>query len=326
MTEVFGTLPNGEDVTRVTISDGRLTAHLISYGATLQDLRLAGVDHPLVLGTGTLEDYFVNLRFFGATVGRFANRIARGQFTIGGETYQTDLNEKDRTTLHGGTEGLGAVNWRVESSTDTAVTFAVEQADGHMGFPGALLARTTYRIVSGALEIEMSATCDKTCPISIANHSYFNLDGGADITSHMLHIAAEGYLPVDDKMIPTGDIAPVADTKFDFRTLRAVGEAGYDHNFCLTPAEGLREVAVLSGASGVTLRLETDAPGLQVYDAQHLTAEGQPGLEGRRYTTRAGLAMETQMWPDAPNQPGFPDAVVPAGETYRSLNRLTFTA
>lgn len=326
MTEFFGTLPNGDDVTRVTISDGTLTAHLISYGATLQDLRLRGVDHPLVLGTERLEDYVVNLRFFGATVGRYANRIAGGRFQVEGKTYQTDQNEAGRTTLHGGRAGLGAVNWRIEHASGTAVTFVSEQADGHMGFPGALVARTTYRITGGALEIEMSATCDKACPISIANHSYFNLDGTADVTAHMLRIDAEGYLPVSPTMIPTGKVAPVADTKFDFRTLRAVGDAGYDHNFCLTPADDRREVAVLSGTTGVTLRLETDAPGLQVYDAQHLTAEGQPGLDGRRYTTRAGLAMETQMWPDAPNWPDFPNAVVPAGQTYLSRNRLTFTA
>lgn len=321
--EEFGTLPDGRAIERVTISGGGLTARIMTFGASLQDLRLEGEDHPLVLGSDQLEDYMGPLRYFGATVGRYANRIAGGRFSLNGRQYQLDRNEAARTCLHGGSQGFGVDVWTLASSTADRAVFTLHQPDGHMGFPGAVEAEVIYRIVDGALEICMQAVCTADCPVSMANHAYFNLDGSADARDHSLRIAAAHYTPVDDHLIPTGEIAPVEGTDFDFRNARPIGPAGYDHNFCLDEGTGLREAAELTGTNGLSLRVETDAPGLQVYDLAHLP-EGTRGLDGRSYGPNGGIAMETQNWPDAPNQPNFPETVVKAGTPYRNLTRLSF--
>ncbi|QPM90854.1 aldose epimerase family protein [Pseudooceanicola algae] len=320
----FGTLPGGEAVRTVTIAGDGLRADLMTFGASLIDLRLDGVPHPLVLGSPRLQDYLGPLRYFGATVGRYANRIAGGCFSIDGTTWQLDRNEAGRTTLHGGSRGMGGANWHLTEARADMARFALTQPDGHMGFPGALEASCTYRIANAVLEITMEATCTAACPISLANHAYFNLDGSADARDHTLKIAAQRYTPVDAQQIPTGDLIPVAGTPFDFRAERPIGTAGYDHNFCLD-GSGLRPVATLRGRNGVFMQLETDAPGLQVYDLAHLSA-GTQGHTGMTYGPHAGIAMETQEWPDAMNQPAFPDPVKPAGAAYCNTTRLSFFA
>ncbi|WP_010141858.1 aldose epimerase family protein [Oceanicola sp. S124] len=319
---LFGLLPDGSPVHGVTIGTGALRATLLTHGARLQDLRLAGVAHPLVLGSPRLEDYLGPMNYFGATVGRYANRIAGGRFSLDGRSYQLDRNESGQTCLHGGSAGTGVLNWSLEEQTPDSATFALLLADGDMGFPGRCAVSVTYRVTGTALEITMEATPSAACPISLAHHSYFCLDGAGDVAGQTLQIAAEHYLPVDDRLIPLGEISPVAATPFDFRTPRQIGPHGYDHNFCL---DGDGPAARLTGRDGLVLEVETDAPGLQVYNAAHLPTEGLPGLDGLAYAPRAGLAMETQEWPDAPNHDSFPDPVIRPGEVYRNQTVYRFT-
>lgn len=334
MVTPFGTLPSGETVQKVTLQGEGLTAGVIGYGARLQDLRLDGVGYPLVLGAQTLAPYLGPMDYFGATVGRYANRIAGGHFSIGGKTYHADLNDGGRACLHGGRDGAAFHNWALEGAGTDEASFTLVLPAGHMGFPGTFRARTTYRLAGQTLDIEMTASCDMDCPVSLAHHSYFNLDGGSSVRDHLLWINAESYLPVDGDTLPTGEIAPVAGTPFDFQAARRIGRHGYDHNFCLPPTRGrMRPAASLTGTSGLRLSLEADAPGLQVYDAGHLQATGPggpggplTGLDGIPYGTQAGLALETQEWPDAPNHRAFPSPLLPAGRLYRHRMRLSFSA
>lgn len=323
----FGTLPDGDKVEQVTIRGGGLTATVLSYGAIVQDLRLEGVGHPLVLGSESLDPYLGPMRNMGPMVGRFANRIADGRFEIDGETFQADRNFLGKHSLHGGVAGSGTLNWRIEDVAADAVTLALTLPDGHMGFPGNMDVRAAISLPgAGALQIEVTAHVDAPSPCSFAHHGYFNLDGGPDVTAHQLQIEAPDYLEVDNELIPDGGPRPVSGTRFDFRTPRAIGSETIDHNFCLAGGRGaLRKVAVLQGPeSGVFMQVETTEPGLQIYNAAHFPGDGLPGLDGRRYGPMAGLAMETQNWPDAPNRPDFPDAILRPGETYRHVMRYVF--
>ncbi|MGF1553154.1 MAG: aldose epimerase family protein [Paracoccaceae bacterium] len=321
----FGTLPDGAPVEAVAIAGGGLSARLLTYGATLNDLRLDGVAHPLVLGAPTLASCLGGMVHAGAVVGRYANRIAGGRFRLDGRAYETDRNFRGRHTLHGGRLGTSRRDWRLDWLDDASATFGVELASGDMGFPGTLRVTARYALSAPAtLEIAIEAETDAPTPASFAPHGYFVLDDGDDVRTHRLRIAADRYLPVDDDLIPTGEIAPVAGTPFDFRRRRTVGGHGYDHNFCLADRRrALREVArVESARSGLAMTIETTEPGLQVYDGAHTA--GLDGLDGRRHGAHAGLALEPQHWPDAPNRPAFPDATLRPGETYRHRTRYRF--
>ncbi|MBT9382877.1 galactose mutarotase [Pseudooceanicola sp. CBS1P-1] len=324
--QTFGTLPSGEEVRVVEIGNGVLSARLLTHGARLQDLRLAGVAHPLVLGSDRLEDYLGPMAYFGATVGRYANRIGGAAFVLDGERYALDANEGGRTCLHGGSEGTGVCNWTLAEAGADMAAFTLDLPDGHMGFPGLFEARVTYRIEAAQLLVEMEAQCSADCPVSLAHHSYFSLDTAGDVAGTRLHVPASHYLAVDAAKIPLpGAPAPVAGTAFDFRVPRLFGASGIDHNYCFEEAEGVvRLMAIASGREGLSLVVESDAPGLQVYGADHLPIAGLPGLEGLSYGPRAGLALETQNWPDAPNRPDFPDAVLRSGATYRNVTRYGF--
>lgn len=330
MSEPFGRCPEGE-VRRVTITGGGLTAHIINWGATLQDLRLDGHAAPLVLGFDTFEPYPVSPHF-GATLGRYANRIANGRFILDGERYQLDQNEHGKNTLHGGRKGYSRRLWDFAGDGADFVTLKLHSPDGDMGFPGILDAVCTYRVKpGGVLSIELSATSDAPTLCNLTNHSYFNLnDGGAsDILRHRIVIDAGAYLPVDGQAIPTGVVQPVDGTPFDLRLATEIGASGtqYDHNFCLSPDKGpLRRAAWAQGASsGVEMETWTDQPGVQFYMAHKL--EPLPsGLEGITYPVSAGFCLETQIWPDAPNRPYFPQAVLRPGDTYRHLTEYRFRA
>lgn len=326
MTTVFGRLPGGEPVEAVEITAHGLRARFLTWGATLQDLRLEGVPHGLVLGFPDLGSYlaYPDL-YFGAMVGRFANRIGDGRATLGGTHVQLDRNFLGRHLLHGGREGTSRRNWRIAARSDAAVTFADTLPDGHMGFPGCLTVRTTFEIRPGpALSIEVLAETDAETLFSFAHHAYFNLGGGPTIAGHSLRIAADHYLPVSDELIPTGEVAAVTGTPFDFRdpvTLDAGRLAvGYDHNFCLSEERGpVRPVADLVAPDGrVTMTIRTTEPGLQVYDGAAIAAGP--------FGAHAGLALEPQVWPDAPNHRHFPSALLRPGETYRQHTVLAFTA
>ncbi|MBV0911575.1 aldose epimerase family protein [Anianabacter salinae] len=325
MTEDFQTLADGRMVQAVTLSNGGLTARVLTYGAMVHDLRHVALDRPLVLSSPRLGDYEGGYLYAGTIVGRFANRIGNARFVLDGETHETDRNFLGRHTLHGGADGPHAQIWDIAEVSDSAVTLTLTLPDGHMGFPGE--AQLTARIGlsgDGALEVTLSAQVTKPCPISLAHHGYFNLNGGGDVTGHRLRIAADHYLPVDAEMIPTGQIAPVADTSFDFRSARPIGEAGVDHNFCLSDGKRpMRPVAWLDG-DGLRMTIETTEPGLQVYDGAHFA--GVPGPDRAPLPARAGLALETQAWPDAMNQPGFPGCILRPGERYESVTRYVFEA
>ena len=324
---IFGQLPTGQDVRRISISGGGLTAQVLTFGATVQDLRLDGLTHPLVLGSPDLLPYLTDFRYFGAIVGRFANRIARGQFTLDGRAHDLDRNDGGVQTLHGGAAGAGQMVWEVDAMTNSSVSLGLTLADGHMGFPGQLSVKARYSLPGdGALHVEIQAQADAATPCSFAHHGYFNLDGGGSVRDHVLLIDADHYLPVDQGLIPTGQIAAVDGTPFDFRTPRPIGDAGYDHNLCLSKGrQALRQVARLQGArSGLVLTLFTTEPGLQVYDGRKIPVRGLEGLEGRRYGPQGGLALETQIWPDAPNHPDFPNSILRPGAVSEQVTIYQF--
>lgn len=306
---IFGHLPDGRAVEAIRIAGPHLSATILTLGATVQDLRLTGVPHPLVLGYPTLAPYLGAGLYVGALVGRVANRIGGARFTLDGREVRVDANE-GANLLHGGTDGIHRQLWRVEDRAPDRVRLALDLTDGHMGFPGNLAIRAEISVAGDALEFDLTATADAATPVSLAHHGYFTLDDSGDIRRHRLQTAADHYLPVDDALIPTGEIAPVDGTDFDFRQPREIG-AGHDHNLCLSRARGpLRHVATLTGQGGLRMEIETTEPGLQLYDGRHLGY--------------AGVALETQMWPDAVNHPAFPDPILRSGEVYRAQTRYRF--
>lgn len=321
--QIFGTLPDGRDVHRISLQSGGLSAQVLTLGAIVQDLRLDGVAHPLVLGCPDVASYLGPARYFGAIVGRFANRIGGGRFTIDGRDYRTDPNFLGRHTLHGGADGADVQIWQVEGQTDDHVIMGLTMADGHMGFPGNLRITVRIALQDDALEIVLTAVTDAPTICSLAHHGFFDLDGQGDVRRHALMIAADRYLPVDSDLIPTGEAAMVTDTDFDFRRKRMIGTTGYDHNFCLSNGQQpLRPVAQLTGESGLSMVVETTSCGLQLYDGAHI--DGIGGLDGRRYGRHAGLALETQFWPDAPNRPGFASPILRPGREYQEVTRYRF--
>lgn len=328
---VFGTAPNGETVRRVTLERGGARASVMSWGASLIDLRLDGVENALVLGSPTLEPYFTKTRTFGPVVGRVANRLAGGRAAIDGVLHRFERNEQDRNTLHGGSDGAGKSNWALEGHDAASCRLTLRLPDGQAGFPGDLDLIATYRLeADGALTLALEGRTSAPTLCNLAHHAYWNLDGSAEISDHRLTVFADEYLPVDEAKIPLGPPAPVAGTRFDFREARPVilpGDEGLDHNFCLRAAperaEGpLRPACLLEGANGVRLAVATTEPGLQIYDGAKIDTAPAIGLGGAPYGPRAGLAIEPQRWPDAPNQQGYPSILLRPGEVYRQTSRF----
>ncbi len=318
--QLFGHTRDGKPVYQVELEGGGLCASLISWGAALRDLRLTGHASPLVLGYDAFSHYENHSPYFGATAGRFANRIAEATFRIDGRTYQLDRNQNGRHHLHGGALGIGKRPWRVAELQSDRVRFEIDDPHGHMGYPGACRIACTYQLKpGGVLSVVHEAECDRPTPCNIAHHSYFNLDGRSNVLDHELMIAADHVLPVDGDQIPTGDVAAVAGTPFDFRDMRPIRCAGeqvlYDHNFCLSDARmDKRAVALLSSPySGVTMEVWTTEPGLQFYCGFKLDSP-VPGLTGQRYGAFSGLCLEAQIWPDAPNHGHFPNAILRPGD------------
>ncbi len=329
--EAFGLTESSEIVTRHTLSAGGLTARILDWGAIVQDLRLEGHAEPLVLGFDRFDDYPVHSRYFGAIVGRNANRLRDGRFVLDGERYEVDGTPH---ALHGGRQGLHDRLWRTVAVGEDFVSLALTDPHDPEGFPGTIEISCTYRIRRPAtLVIELQAASDRPTLCNLAHHSYFNLDNGGsgDILDHRLAIAASAYLPVDHELVPTGHVVPVERTPYDFllpRPIRLEWEAevmSYDHNFCLASSRGpMRRAAWLQGTrSGVEMELWTTEPGLQFFDG-NFTQIGARGLGGRTYAPRAGLCLEPQMWPDAPNWPHFPQTALWPGEIYRQVSEYRF--
>jgi aldose 1-epimerase len=311
---IFGTLPSGEQVERVELSSGRLRASVLSYGAILQSLEVSGVN--VVLGLTTLEDYLTRSRYFGAVVGRYGNRIAGGRFTLDGVEHRLPLNNGPNS-LHGGDHGFDRKVWTISEATGSSVTLTVISPDGDQGYPGTLTASVTYTLEDDAIRLDYTAATDAPTVVNLTNHSYFNLAGGGDVLGHVIQIDAEHYLPVDEHKIPTGEPAPVKGTAFDFTTPHAVGDrfdGGYDH--CYVLDGGIR---VTEPGGGLTMEVTTTEPGVQFYAGGMLDGVATP------YGPHAGLCLETQHFPDSPNQPQFPSTVVRPGETRTSSTTYRFT-
>ena len=322
----LGQTVDGRMVEQITLRGGGLTAQVLTFGAILRDLRLDGHAEPLVLGFESFAPYIDHPGYFGAIVGPCANRIANGRFTLNGQTYQLETNNGPNH-LHGGCGGTSFQHWEIADHTDHSATFTsiLHREDTH--YPGTLdICLKLALLPGGVMDLQMSASTDAPTLCNLAHHSYFNL-GGADILSHHLQINAEHYLPVDETLIPTGEVAPTAGTPFDFRSAKPLADAcnavGIDHNFCLSHSpQPLCPVATLS-TDAIRMRINTDQPGLQIYDAARMSVP-VPGLDGKTYGPYAGLAMEPQLWPDAINHPDWAQPVLNPGETYTQHTQFAF--
>ena len=337
--DVFGSLPDGRDVERVTLHGaGGFEARVITYGAALQALMVpdaAGRVDDVVLGHDDLRSYVLYRKFFGATVGRYANRIAKARFTLDGEDVRLEANNGAHA-LHGGPDGFDRKLWQIVASEEgvhPSVTLLYVSPDGEANYPGRLDVRVTYQLTGPAeLSVTFSARTTRATIVNLTNHSFFNLDGvsaGTGILDHRLTLAGDRYLAIDDDAIPLPEPPrPVAGTPFDFRAAQEIGARiraddpqircgrGYDHNFCLDQGSGVRLAARLeSPRSGRVMELLTDQPGLQVYSGNYL--DGTTTGKGRVYRQSDAICLEPQVWPDTPNRPDFPSARLSPDEVYR---------
>jgi aldose 1-epimerase len=331
--ENFGEAPDGSMVHRARLRGGGLSVDLLSWGAVVQDIRLEGHGAPLVLGFERLEDYLQHSPYFGATAGRYANRVRDGRFSIDGVAYQADRNFLGKHLLHGGAGGIGKRNWRFASVTGDSATLVLTDPDGVMGFPGDCHVSARFSLPGeGQLAIAYEAVTTRPTLVNLAHHSYFVLDNSGSILDHAVRVDSDAYLPVDEEMIPTGEVRPVAGTAFDFRKARPVrceengAQVIYDHNFCISGSrQPIRAVAAAhSPVSGVSLEVFSTEPGVQFY-AGHKLNPPVPGLGGRRYGAFAGFCFEPQVWPDSPNHPHFPQALLRPGEQYRQQSVFKFS-
>ncbi len=337
----WDTLPNGDAVTRWILENSSgIKVTLIDYGATLVALEVPdreGKTDDIVLGFDSVAPYIAETSpFMGATVGRYANRIAFGKFSLDGKEYALATNDNAHH-LHGGDVGFNRVLWESEPlDRDDAVgiRFRYLSKDGEEGYPGNLSCEVRYVLSGSELRIEYEAQTDAPTPINLTHHSYFNLAGaasGATILDHELEIEAAHYTPVDETLIPTGDIDPVEGTPLDFRSARAIGdriediEGGYDHNFVLDSQNGSLTLAakVVHHATGRVMEVRTTEPGLQFYTGNFLDGTLR-GKGGTQYRKHSGFCLETQKYPDSPNRPEFPTSILLPGETYSQTTIYRF--
>ncbi len=340
--EMFGTLADGGVVQKYTLTSDEIVLELISYGARVVALKTKdrdGVWGDVTLGYGELKPYVENTNaFFGAIVGRYANRIAKGQFVLDGKTVQTTINN-GVNMLHGGVEGFDQRNWKADVVAD-GVEFTLVSADGDQGFPGTLEVRVRYTLRGSVVKMEYLARTDKATVVNLTNHAFFNLEGEASgtVLEEELTLESDAYTPVSDAAaIPTGEIASVEGTPFDFRKATVIGSRigdkneqltfgrGYDHNWVVRgKAGGLRRAAtVYAPASGRVLVVETTEPAIQFYSGNFLDGT-LVGKSGVAYAQRSGFCLETQGFPDAPNHANFPSTVLKAGEEYTSVTTWEF--
>jgi aldose 1-epimerase len=324
----FGVLPDGTGIDAITLGlSGGLEMDVLTFGCIIAALRVPdanGQAANVVLGFDRLEPYVNASPYFGAVVGRYANRIANARFAIDGHEHRVSANEPPHH-LHGGFKGFDKRVWDADASGNgTAVVLRRRSPDGEEGYPGALDAQITYTLADRELRVAYEATCDAATHVNLTQHSYFNLRGGGDVLDHRLEIHASTYLPVDQTLIPTGELAPVVDTPFDFQEPAAIGSrlrsvhaqltrgGGYDHNFNIdrvgtAPAFAAR---VLEPSSRRTLELRTTEPGLQFYSGQVVDYRG--------------FCLEPQHYPDSPNRPEFPATLLRPGERYASSTLYVF--
>jgi aldose 1-epimerase len=339
---MFGKLDDGTPVEIFTLTNSHgSVAKVITYGATLTELWVpdrAGKTADVVLGFDQLQGYLENKPWFGATVGRVANRIAKGKFTLDGKEYSLEINDPPNS-LHSGKHDLSHVVWKGEAIKElrgAAVRFSYNSLDGDEGFPGNLSVSVTYTLTdANQLKLNYRATTDKDTPVNLTNHSYFNLSGAKDILAHVLYLNADRYTPVDSTLIPTGEIASVKDTPLDFTQPIAIGARiadikgstmGYDHNFVVNGEMGKLRIAarVSDPESGREMEVWTSEPGIQFYSGNHLDGS-LTGKRGVVYNPRSGLALETQHFPDSVNQPSFPSVILHPGSVYQTETIYKFS-
>ncbi len=326
--EKWGVTPGGESVTRVSIGGDKLRAHVISYGAILQDMRLSNIGHSLVLGYQKFAPYKKNPGMIGAVVGRYANRIANGVSNIGGVVHKFDKNQGGLHTLHGGREHSGTRLWKIKDLDQDFVVLSDILPDNHMGFPGNLQVEVRYQISEMALDIIISANTDALTLCNFTNHSYFNLNIHDQLRGHSLLLNADRYLEVDKAGIPVGGPYDVSGTEFDFRSKKPIwgkkNIQSVDHNFCFwDKRREITRVGTLFGEK-ISMNIETTEPGLQVYTGINLPTIHANQKPLRPITAYSGIALEAQIWPDAPNHCDFPNALLDVGETYFHHTRYSF--
>jgi aldose 1-epimerase len=323
----FGQLQDGRIVQQITLQGGGLTAQVLTYGAVVRDLRLDGHAQPLVLGFEDFAPYLDHPGYFGATVGPCANRIGNGQFSLNGQSYQLEINNKPNH-LHGGSNGISRKIWTIADHSDDSVTLTLTSVATETGYPGSLeISLKLSLLAGGVMDFDMAVTSDVPTLCNLAHHSYFNLNGG-DIRTHHLQVDADHYLPVDADLIPTGEVAGTEGTPLDFRSAKLLADVcrttAIDTNMCLSHApQPMRKVAVLS-AKPISMQVNTDQPGLQIYDTARVDVP-VTGLEGKIYGCYCGFAMEPQMWPDAINKPDWTQPVLNPGETYQQHTQYVFS-
>jgi aldose 1-epimerase len=349
----FGRIPDGRTAQLFTLRlPSGLQADITDYGCTVVRLLVpdrAGKSGDVVLGLDSAEKYAAHAAYFGCVIGRFGNRIAGGRFQLDGRSYAlatNDLQGGQPCHLHGGTQGFNRQLWSAEPTAHDGrpgLRLGYLSRDGEEGYPGNLTVTVEYSLTADqALRIDYEATCDQPTPLNLTNHSYFNLrgEGSGDILDHELTLRASHYTPATSGQIPTGEIASVAGTPFDFRTPDKIGRrissphpqlkngGGFDHNFVLDagqPAEPALAAIVHDPHSGRRMELLTTEPGVQIYSGNFLDGS-LVGKGGRPYPRRSGLCLETQHFPDSPNHPGFPNSILRPGRTFRSTTIHRFSA
>jgi aldose 1-epimerase len=340
----FGTV-NGAPVEMFVLKNANgVEVRAITYGGIITSIKTpdrAGALGDIVLGFDAIDGYLGDHPFFGAIIGRYGNRIAKGRFTIDGTEYQLATNNGPNH-LHGGIKGFDKQLWTAEPRPakpgESSVVFRYTSADGEEGYPGKLAVEVTYTLnANNELAVDYLATTDKPTHVNLTQHSYFNLAGDGDILAHEVTIDADRYTPVDGTLIPTGELAPVDGTPFDFRQSTAIGARidaadpqikngqGYDHNWVLNRSGAAlqRAARVVEPKSGRTLEVSTTEPGMQFYTGNFLDGK-LAGKGGQAYVRRSGFCLETQHYPDSPNQPDFPTTLIKAGQDYRSRTVFAF--
>lgn len=334
----FGTLEDGREARLYTLTNQNgMEVEITNYGGTVTSIKVPDAEgnfENVILGFDNVDGYVADNPFFGATIGRYGNRIAGGKFELNGEEYQLQINDGNNH-LHGGEKGFYKVLWETEEVTENSLELSYLSKDGEQGYPGNLEVSVIFTVTDdNGLHIKYRANTDKATPVNLTNHSYFNLSGDPEtrILDHELTIAADHYTPVNAELIPTGEIAPVEETAFDFTEPYAIGErideieGGYDHNYVLSRSgEGMQTIATLfDPETKREMEVITTEPGIQFYSGNFLDGSLK-APDGTSFIQYSGLCLETQHYPDSPNQPDFPSTILEPGETYHTETTYRFS-
>lgn len=339
--EAFKDTLNGKQVSIYYLRNSGIEAAVTNFGGRLINLMVPDKDGKMVdvvIGPENFNDMVKTNDYFGATIGRYGNRIANGEFTLDGVTYKLPKNN-GRNNLHGGPKGFHNQVWDAVQPNDSTLELSYLSKDGEMGFPGNLQAKVVYTLTSnGEMKIEYEATTDKPTVCNLTNHTYFNLNGGGTINNHLLQINADEYTPVDSTLIPLGELAPVKGTPFDFTTPTAIGARvdedneqlkyglGYDHNFVVKgEANTLRQAAKVTGdLSGITMEIFSTEPGIQFYGGNFMKGT-KPMKRGTKDEYRTAFCLEPQHFPNSPNVPSYPSTTLRPGEVYKTVSVYKFS-